>query len=74
MKDQLFEQKQAPGRPGRRGKPFRENEPTIQRINVGMTRRQMNAMEAAFPGRQPSEIVLLALAGFVPGFQTEVKP
>lgn len=59
---------------GARGAPYREGKPAIHRINLHLTGEQMKAIEAAHPGRKPAEVVLLALAAFVPSFQTEVKP
>lgn len=64
------------GRPkkGRRGKPYREGEAAVYRVNVHLTDGQMRSIQTAYPGRKPADVVLLALAGFVPTFQTEVKP
>lgn len=64
----------APTREGRRGKPFREGEAAIFRVNVHLTDGQMRSIRQAYPDRKPADVVLLALASFVPTFQTEVKP
>lgn len=56
------------------GRPMREDEPAIYRINLHLTEGQRNALRAAFPEREISDVVLLALDHYIPAFTTRVQP